>query len=128
MDHFSSYEPASQSWYSTFASFGSFHAASISSAVACGFGSGSFSTASLAIENCFPWAVLDEGGHPGGPVLGREQAREQRGLQPQPGVQVDVQAAVDGQLGRGERPPGGVGELAGPLAGGLVHVVRGHDL
>src|SRR5688500_16183123 len=91
MDHFSSYVSASQSWYSTFASFRSWRAASTSAAVACGFGMGS----SLATERRLSRAVLDERPHARLLVLRREQCREHLAFQAQPAVQVAVETTVD---------------------------------
>src|ERR1017187_4528243 len=81
----------------------------------------------VAGEGGFAWAVLEEAAHAGALVFGAEQGGELDALDFQAGGQVDVQAVVDGVLGRlqGE---GGTGRVAlHQAAGGGVHAVVGGD-
>src|SRR5512140_3987333 len=111
IDHFSSYVAASQSWYRTFASFGSPHAAATSSAVtgppraSAAWTTGSDVMAgvchalrpaperpSASDERRLAGAVLDEGLHADLAVLRREQRGELDPLDLQAGLEVDLEA------------------------------------
>src|SRR4051794_32660358 len=98
------------------ASFGSLHAASISSADGWGFGkltpslrSGGEALCSTvlsqarSLEDRLAGPLLDERLHPRPAVLGREDGCEQVRLQPQAGREVGVQPALDGRLGGRQR-------------------------
>jgi hypothetical protein len=79
------------------------------------------------------WAALDERRHALGGVLGREQGLEGVALEQQPGVDADVEAAVDRLLRGAQRDAGPLGEAGGGGGGpgvdllGRMHLVDQAD-
>src|SRR6478735_11051616 len=121
IDHFSSYDCASQSWYSTWASLVSCQAASTCAAVApalAGVGGPSgpagWDDISATFEGGLARAVLDEGRHPRRPVLRGEQRGEALPLDLQAGLEVGPETAVDRLLRGSQCERRAVGETAGP--------------
>src|SRR5688572_30805969 len=72
-------------------------------------------------------ALLDEGGHPLAAVIRGEQAGEQLALPREAAIEVHLEAAVDGELGR----PDGLGRAGRVLLDQgdrrVVHALAGRD-
>src|SRR5712692_2802140 len=58
---------------------------------------------SAAGERCLPWPILDETAHSCPLVLGGEQPGEVQPLDLEPGVEVDIEALIDGLLRGAQR-------------------------
>lgn len=72
-------------------------------------------------------SVGQEGRHSDPLVFGGEEPSEQLALQPQPGLEVAVEAGVDGRFRRPQRVGRALDEPGGPLDGGGVDVFRRDD-
>ena len=80
------------------------------------------------LEDGLSGAALDEGRHAGRAVLGGEQGGKELALERKAGLEVDLDAAVDGFLRGPQRVGRPIRELRSPAVSGVVDVGRGHDL